>query len=372
MFFDLIKESSARIKGSLSLAIKILLFFSIINSFYYGTWHVLFINLLLLGLVFFPYFVQKGYKIHIPGEFELAILIFIFISFFLGEIRGLIIQVFLGATIGFIGFMIMFILYSNNKIKTNYILISIFAFCFSVTLGVLLELWKYSIKAFLSYEFYASNYIFSMESLGLVSFGALLSSIIGYWYLKSSRKNPITFFVKRFIKRNPNLFVQQIDSPEEVLELIKEGEKKDVEFKSTLRTNLHTEESDKKIEHSTLKTITGFLNSKGGTLLIGVEDSGKILGIEKDNFASKDKFNLHFTNLIKQYIGKKYFSLLNFELVKIENKNILKVDCIKSNKPVFLKFGENEEFYIRTGPQTIRISGSELVEYINEHFGKKS
>jgi hypothetical protein len=248
----------------------------------------------------------------------------------------------------------------------------VFAFCFSVSLGVLLELWKYSVKVFLGYEFYASNYIFSMECLGLVAFGALLSSSGGYLYLKSSKKNPLNFFMKRFVKRNPNLFIEQTDSPEEILEIITEGEKRNIEFKSTLRMNLYTKEIDKKIELSALKTIAGFLNSKGGILLVGVDDSGKILGIENDNFANKDKFNLHFTNLIKQYIGKKYFSFLNFELVRIENKDILKVDCLKSNKPVFLKFGENEEFYIRTGNQTIQISGSGLVEYIVERFDKKS
>jgi hypothetical protein len=314
---------------------------------------------------------KKNYKIYIPGEFEFTILLFIIISFFLGEIRGLIIQIFLGATLGFIGFMIMFILYSNNKIKTNHFLIAIFAFSFSVSLGVMLELLKYFVKIFLNFTFDASNYIFTMQSLLLVSLGAFVSSVIGYIYLKTEKKNPMNYFVNRFIKRNPNLFIQQIDSPEEVLELIKQGEKKSLEFKSTLRINLHTKEHDKKIEHSVLKTIAGFLNSSGGTLLIGVDDAGKIIGIKNDNFESSDKFNLHFTNLIKQYIGKKYFRFLNFELVRINDKSVLKVDCFKSNKPVFLKFGESEEYYIRTGNQTIQISGSELVEYIDEKFSKK-
>lgn len=372
MLLDLLKDGSAKIKDPLSLAVKILLLLAIFNAFFYETWHILFVNLLLLVLIFFPYFIKKSYKIHIPGEFELAILLFVLISFFLGEIRGLIIQIFIGATLGFIGFMIMFILYSNNKIKTNYFLIAIFAFSFSVSLGVVLEMLKYSIKLFLKYEFYASNYIFTMHSLFLVSLGAIISSLIGYTYMKTSKKNPLNFFVKRFIKRNPNLFVNQIDSPQEVLDLIKQGEKRNLEFKSTLRMNLYTKEIDKKIEYSVLKTIAGFLNSKGGTLLIGVDDTGRILGIKNDNFSNKDRFNLHFTNLIKQYIGKKYFQFLNFELVTIEEKNILKVDCLKSNKPVFLKFGESEEFYIRTGSQTIKIIASELVEYINERFGKKS
>ncbi|MEN7982042.1 MAG: ATP-binding protein [Nanoarchaeota archaeon] len=372
MFLDLIKDGSAKIKNPLSIVIKIILIFAIVNSYYYGTWHILFVNILLLLLVFLPSFVQKSYKIHIPGEFEFAILLFIIISFFLGNIRGLIIQIFLGATLGFIGFMIMFILYSNNKIKTNHSLIAIFAFSFSVSLGVILELTKYSIKLFLLYTFDASNYLFTMQSLFFVSLGALFSSTIGFIYLKTNKKTPLNFFIKRFVKRNPNLFIQQIDSPEEILELIKGGEKRNLEFKSTLRMNLYTNEKDRKIELSVLKTITGFLNSKGGTLLVGVDDEGKILGIEKDNFANKDRFNLHFTNLIKQYIGKKYFSFLNFELVQIEDKHVLKVDCFKSNKPIFLRIEGREEFYIRAGSETIQISGSELVEYIGERFSKKS
>lgn len=371
MFLDLLKSGSAKIKDPLSLAVKILLLLAIFNAFFYETWHILFINLLLLGLILLPSLVQKSYKIYIPGEFELAILLFVFISFFLGEIRGLIIQIFLGVTLGFIGFMTIFIIYSNNKIKTNYFFVAIFSFSFALTLGVIFELSKYFIKLFLGYEFDVSNYIFTMQSLSLVAIGALVASTIGYSYMISNRKNVLTFFIKRFVKKNPNLFIQQIDSPEEVLDLIKKGEKRNVEFKSTLRVNLHTKETDKKIEHSILKTIAGFLNTKGGTLLIGVNDSGEILGIENDNFSNKDKFNLHFTNLIKQYLGRKYFQFLNFELVKIGNKEILKVDCFKSSKSVFLKFGENEELYIRTGNQTIRIAGSELVDYINERFGRK-
>jgi hypothetical protein len=370
MFFDIIKDGSARIKSPLSVIVKILLIFALFHSYFFGTWHVLFVNILLLFLVFLPYFMKKSYKINIPGEFEFGVLLFVVISFFLGEIRGLVIQIFLGAVFGFIGFMIMFILYANKKIKTNYFLIALFAFCFSVCLGVMFEILKYLIKVFLNFDFDKSNYLFTMQSLILVSLGAFVSSVLCYFYLRSNKNNPMRYFMNRFVRRNPNLFIEQVDSPEEVLELIKAGEKRNVEFKSTLRINLHTGQIDKKIEHSVLKTIAGFLNSHGGTLLVGVDDSGKILGIGNDKFENNDRFNLHFTNLVKQFIGKKFFRFLNFELVRIEEKSVLKVDCFKSNKPVFLKFGESEEFYIRTGNQTIRISGSELVEYIGDKFRK--
>lgn len=55
-------------------------------------------------------------------------------------------------------------------------------------------------------------------------------------------------------------------------EAVLEGESEAVEFKATLRTNLHTGSKDPRIELAVLKTLTGFLNGNGGTLIIGVSD----------------------------------------------------------------------------------------------------
>src|SRR3546814_11076929 len=64
----------------------------------------------------------------------------------------------------------------------------------------------------------------------------------------------------------------------QVSELIAAGEGDGVEFKSTLRMNLHTGQVDDKMQVTVLKTIAGFLNAKGGTLLIGVSDDGQEIG----------------------------------------------------------------------------------------------
>ena len=153
-----------------------------------------------------------------------------------------------------------------------------------------------------------------------------------------------------------------------ILKLIKEEESEKIEFKSTLRTNLHTNQVDKKIENSVLKTIVAFLNSNGGVLLVGVEDSGKIVGVEKDNFQNNDKLNLHFTNLLKNRIGNQYLPLVDFILIKMEEGHVLRVDCRQSDKPVFLKMDGEEEFYIRNGPSSAKLAGSELINYSERRF----
>jgi hypothetical protein len=365
---ELIKEHSAKIQSSLSNLIKIILFLSLLYSAYFHLWHIFFSNFLLLILSFIPYIIKKHYEITIPKEFEFLFLIIVLITFLLGGIKGWIIQLFFGISLSFIGFGIMLILYSNSKLKKNYSLILLFSFSFSLALAVIAELMKYYIKGYLKLDIGLSDYIFAITNLTYVSIGAILSSIIGYLYMKGYRPKFAGRIVKSIKSKNPNLFIEKTDSPEELIILIKKGESEKLEFKSTLRTNLYTNEIDKKIETSTLKTIVGFLNTEGGTLLIGVSDKGEILGIEKDNFQSNDKFCLHFTNLIKGKIGNPFLPYIHSELVMLENKNILKVECEKSQRPVFLKNEEDEDFYIRAGPASVLISGTKLIGYINNNF----
>ena len=52
------------------------------------------------------------------------------------------------------------------------------------------------------------------------------------------------------------------------------GESEAVELKSTMRTNLHTGTKDPRMELAVLKTLAGFLNTNGGTLIVGVSDDG--------------------------------------------------------------------------------------------------
>ncbi|MDR3468137.1 MAG: putative DNA binding domain-containing protein [Xanthobacteraceae bacterium] len=78
-----------------------------------------------------------------------------------------------------------------------------------------------------------------------------------------------------------------IAEPEEIkhrpiAELVKLGESAVLEFKSTLQWDVVLKQLNKGLRKSCLKTIAAFMNSEGGTLLIGVEDDGSILGLDKD------------------------------------------------------------------------------------------
>jgi hypothetical protein len=356
----------------LTLSIKFILILSIISGIYNHLWQIVSTNIFLLVLMFVPQIMKSKYDIKIPKIFEWSLLIFVIITLLLGRIGGIIVPIFFGIFISFIGFMILAILYSANQIKKNYFLIILFSFNFSVVLGVAIELAKYYLKLILKYPLSISNLAYSMQTLTFVVIGAAISSLIGYIYMRYHLRI-LGNLISNIIKKNPALFKKIEGLKEEILELIKEGENENTEFKSTFRTNIHTNEIDKKIEYSALKTIAAFINSKGGTLLIGVSDSKEIIGLEKDNFENSDKFSLHITNVLKTRLGKNSLPLINLKFIDFDGKTILKVECKKGDKPVFLKTQENEEeFYIRTGPSTAQIKGSELLEYIEKNFKKKN
>lgn len=156
------------------------------------------------------------------------------------------------------------------------------------------------------------------------------------------------------------------ENPENSIQsLIASGENRTVEFKSTMRMNLHTKKPGKEIELAWVKGVAGFLNTDGGILLIGVTDAGDITGLEQDVFENEDKCRLHFKNLIGKHIGAELSKYIRFFIVPLHGKSVGVVQCARASEPVFLKEGSNKEhFYIRNGPSSDELPVSQALRYI--------
>lgn len=151
--------------------------------------------------------------------------------------------------------------------------------------------------------------------------------------------------------------------------LIAEGENDFIEFKSSLRWDYQQEKLNKGLEGVIIKTISAFLNSRGGTLFIGVDDDGNILGLENDysTFSKKnsDGFLLTLTNLINQNLGKQTHQFITINIVKINEMEICVIVAQKSKKPVFIAKNGKEEFYIRASASSQPMGLREAHEYIS-------
>lgn len=161
--------------------------------------------------------------------------------------------------------------------------------------------------------------------------------------------------------------LNMLSDAEHILKMSREGESKHVEFKQTLSINLKTNLKDKGIEQASLKTLVAFLNTDGGTLLIGVSDKSDIVGIDNEitAFKREDDYVRHYKSLIKDRIGADVFPYIDYKLVDVNGRKVLFTTCQTSPKPCFL---EGKEFYIRTNPASDRLEGSTLARYLQEHF----
>jgi hypothetical protein len=151
----------------------------------------------------------------------------------------------------------------------------------------------------------------------------------------------------------------------DVYSIIDQGESEEVEFKSTLRVNLHTGEADKRIEMSVLKTLAGFLNNNGGTLIIGLSDEGAPVGLEADKFTNEDKMNLHLVNIVKEHMGPQVLLSMHANFEDFDGEKVMVIRCSNSQTPVFVKDGNIERFFVRTGPSTTELTASQTQEYIS-------
>jgi len=199
-----------------------------------------------------------------------------------------------------------------------------------------------------------------------------------YWHALPENWERMNY--REFLKQRRELIAQVIQEGYQMLvskqvavapglqfslsEIIADGESSEVEFKSTLRVNLHTRSKDPKIELAALKTIAGFLNSNGGLLTIGITDDGTPLGIDADRFENEDKMNLHLVNLIKDRIGPSIMQFIHTRFEDCDGSRVMVIECTKAKLPVFVKDGNIERFYIRTGPSTTELSASQTQEYI--------
>ena len=163
---------------------------------------------------------------------------------------------------------------------------------------------------------------------------------------------------------------EEVEEEVDLIDLIRGGESDSVEFKSTLRTNIRTGKRDKGMEAAVLKTLAGFLNTNGGVLFIGVSDEGTPGGLEADCFPNEDKMYLHLVNIVNRGMGKKAWMALHVNFDDYKGKRIIVVRCERSSEPIYLKDGNTERFYVRTGPATEEMSVEEAVAYINRRFSQ--
>jgi hypothetical protein len=156
-------------------------------------------------------------------------------------------------------------------------------------------------------------------------------------------------------------------------EMIKGGENDHVEFKASFSHCIKEKTKEKRLIAEVIKAIAGFLNKKGGDLLIGVSDKGEVLGIDEEldthYKSSQDQFKRVFIAAINHSYSSNPDEFINYSFVQSNGKLIFHVECQPSDFGIYTKDKNGKLiFYYRQNPQTIELTGPDLVQYEIKRF----
>jgi hypothetical protein len=176
-----------------------------------------------------------------------------------------------------------------------------------------------------------------------------------------------------FSRRNKLIDQLRSELEKDLAALISKGEDDDLEFKSSYRYDYRQQKVNKALESVIIKTLAGFMNTQGGSLLIGVADDGSVLGLEADYNTLNRKDSDGYTQLLMSAISEK-IGTPACKLVKIlfhihEGKEVCRVIILPSPLPVYTKEDNQSRFYVRTGSGTREMDIQEAITFIKAKWG---
>jgi hypothetical protein len=157
-----------------------------------------------------------------------------------------------------------------------------------------------------------------------------------------------------------------------LLNLVNQKEDKKLEFKSSFAYDVKKDCKNTALKKECTKTVASFLNSQGGTLLVGVDDDGTVLGLTRDLSYSKnsdDKFVLNFKEAIKNTLGVGVSNNVDWSLEDVgEGKKVLIVEVTPAPFPCW---HNGNEFFVRNNASSDRVtSEKKFFEYASSRFDK--
>ena len=221
----------------------------------------------------------------------------------------------------------------------------------------------------------------TLESSERVSLRAEVDALVAHLYGLSEEEFAYVLMTFPLVEqgvKDASLVAYKAFAPksadQNVMSLIASGESVSLEFKSSARWDLKENKANKILEQVIMKTAAGFLNvESGGTLLIGVNDDGQILGLENDyktmgKKPTRDGYENWLTTLLLGEFGKDSSPLIRITFHEIESKEVCQIVFGPSPRPLFIREGNAEHLYIRTGNSTRLLTSREAVEFCKQRW----
>ncbi|MDD3620549.1 MAG: hypothetical protein RBR09_12840 [Desulfobulbaceae bacterium] len=208
----------------ITIVLQAILFAGAVAAVWEQQWLNAVVTVGIMVITMVPLFLKKGLHVFIPPEFELLAIGFIFASLFLGEVRGyyarfwwwdIALHTASGFLLGIVGFLLVHVLNEMKEIDIHMKpgFVAFFAFLFAVGMGAIWEIFEFGADHFLGTTMQKemlgdpSGLTDTMFDLIVDTLGALIISVLGYGYLKTSGNTSfLERWIRAFIDSNPQLF----------------------------------------------------------------------------------------------------------------------------------------------------------------------
>ena len=213
-------SESPRLYITITLLIQALVSIGLVLFILRQDWENVFLTVLVLGLTLIPAFLLRRYRVYTPPEFQLISAAFVFLSLYLGSARDfyyhfwwwdLVLHTGSGFLLGIIGFLALFLLNQTDRLPPGIrpAFLCFFGVTFAVFLGVLWEITEFVIDLAVPWTNMQSRETGvgdTMLDLIVDALGAIVVALMGWAYFKSGRYSFIADGVRKFIRKNPQLF----------------------------------------------------------------------------------------------------------------------------------------------------------------------
>jgi ATP-dependent Lon protease len=156
-------------------------------------------------------------------------------------------------------------------------------------------------------------------------------------------------------------------------ELVQQEESEVLEFKATIRYDIDTKGANNDLVIGPVKSISAFMNTDGGTLLVGVTDKEhEVIGIASDLAAMKrgdlNVFEQYLRQALVNGLGAEFTPYVRVTFPDVDGVKVCRVDATRSPKPVFYAGRQGKEFHIRSGNGNRPLDPEATHDYIEMHW----
>lgn len=178
----------------------------------------------------------------------------------------------------------------------------------------------------------------------------------------------IGWFTRSLAERQRMVDRLESELARSVASLIAAGEGETVEFKAAARWDLREGRTSRTVESAIVRAIAGFMNHRGGSLLIGVRDDGTPVGLRNDlsslRRADRDGYQQFIIGLVEKQMGADACALLHVFFHVMGGEEVCRVVVEPARRAVYVRDEQGARYYLRTGNSTRELDAREAVAHI--------